>query len=125
VNLSWESLDKTQENLQKEIDAHEEELASLMAKIIRKKRILRQARAKAKTKTLHLMEEMEASGEMDEDCPASSIGIGVSPAVWNSMGFINDLVGVDGAGDSTGFGLGDDPFSADPLFAGGTSGTVP
>lgn len=121
VNLSWESLDQTRSKLRKELDEHEDELSELMAKILRKKKILRQADERAKQKTLHLMEEMEASGEL-EDCPAAAIGIAVSPSVWNSLGYINEAVGVNGNNEPIAGGLGVDPtaFVVGPLVSAGT-----
>lgn len=94
VNLSWESLDRTREEYQKKVDEDEEELARIMARLVRNKKILRQAEERAKKKVLCLANEMEASGEpvFSEDCPAADAGVIVSPAVWSSIGFLDEAV---------------------------------
>ena len=94
VGLSWESLDKTREKLRKEIDEHEDELAEVMAKLMRKKKILRQADERAKRKAECLAAEMEESGELDApvDCPAAGATVGLSPAVWSTLGQIDDFI---------------------------------
>lgn len=106
VNMSWSSLDRTREKLQQEIDEDEEELSRVMARLLRKKKLLRQADERAKKKALCLANEMEESGELDalEDCPAAAIGTAVSPAVWESLSWINSALdsgetveGVDGS----------------------------
>lgn len=94
VNLSWESLDQTRKKLRREIDEDEEELAAVMARLMRKKKILKQADERAKRKLECMVSEMEASGEMDvpEDCPAADATVGLSPAVWSSLDFINSAI---------------------------------
>lgn len=103
VNLSWESLDGTRETLRREIDEHEEELAEVMAKLMRKKKILRQADERARRKMECLASEMETTGELDAlvDCPAADATVGLSPAVWASLGQIDDFIDF-GAGPSPG-----------------------
>lgn len=97
VGLTWESLDRTREKLRKEIDEHEDELAGVMAKLMRKKKILRQADERAKRKAECLAVEMEADGELDEpiDCPAADATVGLSPAVWSTLGQIDDFLNFD------------------------------
>merc|ERR1711975_7473 len=94
VNMSWESLDRTREEYQKKVDEDEEELARIMARLVRNKKILRQAEERAKRKAFCLANEMEASGEsvFSEDCPAADAGVIVSPAVWSSIGFLDEAV---------------------------------
>jgi hypothetical protein len=118
VGLTWESLDRTREKLRREIDEHEEELAEVMAKLMRKKKILRQADERAKRKAECLAAEMEADGELDApiDCPAAGATVGLSPAVWSTLGQIDDFIGsgpswvgadasVVGSGGSAGSGF--------------------
>lgn len=83
VNLSWEALDKTRETLRKEIDEDEDELARVIARLMRKKKILRQADQRAKRKLECLASEIEATGKLDApvDCPAADTWTGLSPAV--------------------------------------------
>ncbi|KAI4116200.1 MAG: hypothetical protein LQ341_007700, partial [Variospora aurantia] len=95
VGLTWESLDRTRERLRREIDEHEDELAEVMAKLMRKKKILRQADERAMRKAECLAAEMEADGELDApvDCPAADATVGLSPAVWSTLGQIDDFLG--------------------------------
>jgi len=95
VSLSWASLDQTRKKLRSEIDEDEEELAAVMARLMRKKKILRQADERAKRKLECLVSEMEAEGEIDvpQDCPAADATVGLSPAVWSSLDFINNSIG--------------------------------
>ncbi|KAL9626126.1 MAG: hypothetical protein Q9204_007560 [Flavoplaca sp. TL-2023a] len=94
VNLSWMSLDKTREEYRKKIDDDEQLLAEVMARLLRNKKILQQADDRAKRKADCLMAEMEASGDFQEtdDCPAAAATVGLSPAMWESLNFINNLV---------------------------------
>ena len=97
VSLSWASLDKTQEELQKKIDEDERVLAEVLARLMRNKTILRQARERARQKTLCLMDEMTSTGELAEvepDCPGASALVGLSPAVWQTLSSLDDLLPV-------------------------------
>lgn len=87
VNLSWESLDRTREEYQKKIDEDEEELAKIMARLLRNKKILRQAEERAKKKAQCLMSEMDTAGELEgvEDCPAADAGYGLTPLLLESI----------------------------------------
>lgn len=105
--MSWESLDRTREEYQKKVDADEEELATIMARLLRNKKILRQAEDRSKRKAECLMSEMDAAGELEENenCPAADACVGLSPAVWSSLDFINSAVNFSGeavAGSSSG-----------------------
>lgn len=104
VNLSWESLDKTREEYRKKVEQDEEALAEVLARLMRNKKILKQAEERAKRKALCLESEMEASGQFeDEDCPAADATVGLSPAVWSSIDFVNQSLG------TVGFSLADLP----------------
>lgn len=99
VNLSWESLDRTREEYQKKIDVDEEELAKVLARLMRNKKILRQAEERSKKKALCLTSEMETAGELAgvDDCPAADATVDLSPAVWSSLNFIDEAVAQLGA----------------------------
>ena len=106
VNLSWSALDRTREEYQKKVDNDEELLATVMARLMRNKKILRQAEERAKRKAECLADEMETSGEAKEpeDCPAADACVGLSPAVWESLAqldnfidFSADVPGVEGS----------------------------
>lgn len=94
VGLSWSSLDKTREEYQKKVDEDEELLATVMARLLRNKKILRQAEVRAKRKAECLMEEMDNEGELEtsEDCPAAASGVNLSPLVWSSLGLLDEAV---------------------------------
>ena len=96
--MSWESLDRTREEYRRKVEADEEELAAVLARLMRDKRILKQAEERARQKTLHLEAEMEASGDLEtgEDCPAADAHVGLSPAVWSSLDFVNSAIDFSG-----------------------------
>jgi hypothetical protein len=100
VNLSWTSLDKTREEYQAKVDADEKLLAEVISRLLRNKKILEQAKERARRKTLCLAAEMEASGEdvnaTSLDCPAASIGMEFSPAMWSTTGMIDEAVATHG-----------------------------
>lgn len=109
VSLSWESLDRTREEYRKKVEKEEEELAAVLARLMRYKRILKQADERSKRKAQCLASEMEESGEFvedSEDCPAASATVNLSPAIWNSLDFVNNAVN------------GPDPSSLVPLVVG-------
>jgi len=89
--MSWSSLDKTREEYQKKVEKDEADLADVLARLMRNKKILRQAEERAKHKIAQLEEELEAEGELDkdEDCPAADACVNLSPAVWNSLNFVD------------------------------------
>lgn len=98
VNLSWASLDKTREEYQKKVDEDEKLLAEVLARLMRNKKILKQAEERAKKKAQCLMSEMEVSGELEDDvagatdCPAADATVGISPALWTTLGMVDDFI---------------------------------
>jgi hypothetical protein len=103
VNMSWESLDRTREEYQKKVDDDEKLLAAVISRLLRNKKILKQAEERARKKALCLASDMEAAGEteaaQDIDCPASSIGMAFSPAMWATMGLIDASVAEHGTSE--------------------------
>ena len=65
------------------MDKDEAELAKILTRLIRNKKILRQAENRASKKALCLTNEIEAAGELEsmDNYPAADSGIAVSPAV--------------------------------------------
>jgi hypothetical protein len=70
VNVSWESLDRTRETTKTEIEEDMDELEKLMerqrevaARIARKRKVLKLAEARAKAKTICLLDELEDEEE--------------------------------------------------------------
>lgn len=110
VNLSWESLDRTRDEYQKKVDEDEKLLSAVIARLLRNKKILAQAKERARKKALCLASEMEALGELDPpqqfDCPAASIGIAASPTAWATLGLLDDAVASLGSSESTASGAG-------------------
>lgn len=99
VNLSWPSLDRTREEYQKKVDEDEALLATVLARLMRNKKILAQAKERAKKKALCLMNEMDASGELeaesseDVNCPAADATTGFSPLMWSTLAMMDDFAG--------------------------------
>jgi uncharacterized protein (DUF169 family) len=87
VNLSWASLDKTRKEYRKKVDADESLLAEVMTRLIRNKKILRQAEERAKKKMMCLASEMRDNGEEvdataeDFNCPGADALVGFSPTM--------------------------------------------
>lgn len=99
VNMSWVSLDKTREEYQKKVDEDEKLLATVIARMLRNKKILKQAEERARKKTLCLADSLRGAGEavdaevsVVEACPAADAGVGLSPALWSIHGFLDELV---------------------------------
>jgi len=97
VNLSWSSLDKQRESLETQVTEAEEELQRAIAKLLRLKKILKQANKRAAEKTECLEREMTETGELEEeaedvDCPAAGIGVAASPLTWEMQWMIQDAV---------------------------------
>jgi anaerobic ribonucleoside-triphosphate reductase len=96
VNMSWESLDRTRAEYRKKVEDDETLLATVIARLMRNKKILKQAEERARHKALGLANEMIEAGELDlaeeADCPAASIGICASPVTWGTMGLIEESV---------------------------------
>ena len=97
VNLSWSSLDKTREDYQKKVDDDEDLLAEVMARLMRNKKILRQATKRAKKKAQCLMSTIDAARELEdpdpqEDYPAADATVGLSPAVQSTLGQLDDFI---------------------------------
>lgn len=93
MNLSWASLDRTREEYYKKVEADEEELQRILSRLLRNKKILRQAEERAKKKAQCLMSELDATGELEaapsDDCPAASVGVAASPAMWETLALLD------------------------------------
>jgi hypothetical protein len=101
VNLSWESLDRTREEYQKKVDADEKLLAEVISRLIRNKAILAQAKDRAHKKAECLANELEEGGENvraeEINCPAADAQVAFSPAMWSTLGYIDEATsrGID------------------------------
>ena len=71
-------------------------LATVIARLMQNKKILKQAEERARHKALGMANEIVESGELDLakelDCPAASIGICASPVTWGTRGLIEESV---------------------------------
>jgi len=98
VNMSWSSLDKTRDEYKKKVEEDEKELAVVIARLLRNKKILAQAEERARKKALCLAEDMNATGESVVadvvDCPAADALVGLSPALWTTSSLLDDLSSV-------------------------------
>lgn len=107
VNLSWVSLDKTREEYQKKVEEDEKLLAEVVSRLMRNKKILKQADERARKKALCLANSLrEAGDDVDAqdassvDCPATDALVGYSPAMWNIQGFMEQLAASPEPGQS-------------------------
>merc|ERR1712230_329333 len=80
VNMSWESLDKTREEYQRKVDEDEELLAVVMARLMRNKKILRQAEGAFET----------------NDCPTAAATMGLTPLMMETLGNMDQSVNFSG-----------------------------
>jgi hypothetical protein len=97
VNMSWPSLDKSRDDIQKKIDDDEMLLAEVMNRILRNKKLLRSVNEKAQKKAECLASELEDETEPDgevfrEHCPAAASGIGLTPAMMETMAILESMV---------------------------------
>lgn len=93
VNLSWESLDKTRAEYEKKVEEDEKLLSDVIARLLRNKKILAQAKDRAAKKAECLANELEESGEdvraEEINCPAADALVGYSPAMWATLDMLD------------------------------------
>ena len=104
--MSWASLDRTREEYQKKVDEDEKLLAEVIARLLRNKKILKQAEERARKKALCLALEIEEEGKIvlveELDCPIALISIEFSPAMWSTMDLIDSSVAGHGVAQASG-----------------------
>jgi hypothetical protein len=96
VNLSWVSLDKTREEYGKKVEEDEKLLAEVVSRLMRNKKILKQAEERAKQKAVCLANSLREGGEEVDaqesfDCPAADAMVGFSPLMWETLGSLDAL----------------------------------
>lgn len=97
VNMSWKSLDKTREEYKAKVEADEQLLSEVIARLLRNKKILKQAEERARKKAVCLANELREAGEsvdaeaLASNCPAADAQVGYSPAMWTIQGFLENL----------------------------------
>jgi hypothetical protein len=93
VNLSWESLDKTRAEYEKKVEEDEKLLSDVIARLLRNKKILAQAKDRAAKKAECLANELEEEGEdvraEEINCPAADALVGYSPAMWATLDLLD------------------------------------
>lgn len=100
MNMSWASLDKSRETIQKKIDEDEVVLAEVLGRLLRNKKLLKSVNIKARKKTECLAAELEEVPESPpadedvfvEDCPAAAATVGLSPLTWETFAAIENMV---------------------------------
>jgi hypothetical protein len=79
------------------VEADKSLLAEVITRLIKNKKILRQAEERAKKKMLYLASELrDSSAEVDataEDfnCPAADTLVGFSPTMWSTIGMLEQV----------------------------------
>ncbi|KAG9629033.1 hypothetical protein KCU64_g17636, partial [Aureobasidium melanogenum] len=95
TNMSFAALDTTIADCNRKMEEAMEEMSVAMAKYMRNKKIKTQAEERNKTRMLHMQHDLAANDvdvDSDGDCPAADAAVGLSPAMWNAMAFMNDAV---------------------------------
>ncbi len=97
VNMSWVSLNRIKEDLFSKIAKNEAVLTIVITRLLRNKKMLKKANAKAKRKTQCLLFEMKKSNVAESsDCSAANALIEASSVIWSSLVMLNDFSNVDG-----------------------------
>ncbi len=105
VNMSWQSLDRTREELSSKVAEDEKVLATVITRLLRNKKILKEIDLKARRKTQCLLSEVDAEEDSDLlNCPAADALVGLSPAIWSSMAMLDDFSSFNDAAESAGSG---------------------
>ena len=96
VNMSQESLDRTQEEYQKKVDNNKKLLAAVISRLLQNKKILKQAEEQARRKALCLASDIEAASKteaaQDINCPATSISVAFSPTMQATISMLDASV---------------------------------
>lgn len=106
VNMSWVSLDKTREEYEKKVEADEKLLAEVVTRLMRNKKILQQAKARAERKAWCLANSLRDEGENVDaqesiDCPAADALVGFSPLMWETLGNLDALAATPQSGEAS------------------------
>ena len=97
VNMTWSSLDRTREEYKEKVQANETLLATVIPRLLRNKKVLKQANERAKRKALCMALEMINAGELETaevvDCPL--INAFHSLSVLATLGYIKDSFAIN------------------------------
>lgn len=105
VNMSWVSLDKTREEYEKKVEEGEKQLAEVLSRLMRDKKILQQAKDRSAKKAWCLANSLRDAGEAVDaqeslDCPAADALVGFSPMMWQTLGNLDALSSMPQPGDA-------------------------
>ena len=96
VNLSQESLDKTRAKYKKKVEDNKKLLAEVIARMLRNKKILAQAKDCAAKKAEYLANELDTKGKdvraKEINCPAAATQVAFSPIMQSTLRYINKFV---------------------------------
>ena len=96
INMSQESLDRTRTKYRKKVKEDETLLATVITRLMRNKKILKQAEERARYKALGIANKIVESGELnltkELNCPAALISICASPVTQGTIGLIKESV---------------------------------
>jgi hypothetical protein len=88
------------------VDEDKKLLAEVIARLLRNKKILAQAKERARKKALCLTSELEAEGEgvyaEMSDCLAASVGMEFSLMMWSTLGDIDAAIASHGYAEPSG-----------------------
>jgi len=97
VNMSWVSLNRIRKDLFSKIAKNEAVLTIVITRLLRNKKMLKKANAKAKRKTQCLLFEIKKSNVAESsNCFAANALVEASSAIWSSLAMLNDFSNVDG-----------------------------
>ncbi|KAI1517919.1 hypothetical protein KJE20_02436 [Pyrenophora tritici-repentis] len=103
--MSWVSLDKTRKEYKKKVEEDEQLLAQVISRLMRNKKILKQAEERAAKKAICLANTLRDGGD-DVDaqesmnCPAADALVGFSPMMWETLGSLDALASPANPGDA-------------------------
>jgi len=111
INMSWVSLDKTREEYKKKVEEDEQLLAQVISRLMRNKKILKQAEDRAAKKAICLANTLREGGDDVDaqesvDCPAADALVGFSPMMWETLGSLDALASPANPGDAPVFSSG-------------------
>jgi len=96
VNMSWISLNRIRKNLFSKIAKNEAVLTIVITRLLRNKKMLKKADAKAKRKTQCLLFKIKKLNVAESsDCFVANALIEASSAIWSSLAMLNNFSNVD------------------------------
>jgi hypothetical protein len=96
VNMSWVSLNRIRKDLFSKIAKNEAVLAIVITRLLRNKKMLKKANAKAKRKTQCLLFEMKKLNVAESfNCFVANALIEASSVIWSLLAMLNDFSNVN------------------------------